>query len=123
MSGNRYSVITETEAETLLKSRLYELERLQQIESLTSQMNDVLNTLHEEIENLQLGTNAVAKITTNWIQIIRAVSLAANSLMVYNENDFKKGIPTTERLVRCALDDIGVIVNQLKEDNKKNNPQ
>lgn len=65
---------------------------------------------------MELGTKSVADVTANWIQLVRAVSLAANSMMVYNEEDFKTGLPMTERLVRCALDDLGAIVGNLNDD-------
>lgn len=116
MSHRRSSIITEPEAETLLQKRLAELERLQDIESLTSKLNTLLNALNEEISKLELGTDSVSKVTNNWIQIVRAVSLAANSMMFYADEDFKNGVPTTERLVRCALDDLGSIVHQLQQD-------
>lgn len=116
MSGRRYSIVTESEAETLLQSRLDELEKLQQIEKLTSRMSSLLLILNEQLSNVQTGTASVAKITGNWIQIVRAVSLAANSMMVYKDEEFKTGVPTTERLVRCALDDLSTIINELKED-------
>lgn len=111
-------MVTETEAELLLQSRLSELEKLQQIEKLTSKMNSLLMLLSEHIEKVQSGTGSVAKITSNWIQIVRAVSLAANSMMVYKDEDFKTGVPTTERLVRCALDELGTIINDLNDDSQ-----
>lgn len=116
MSHRRSSIITESEAETLLQKRLAELDRLQEIESLTNKLNILLNDLNEEIDNIQLGTDSVSKVTNNWTQIVRAVSLAANSMMFYTDEDFKSGVPTTERLVRCALDDLGNIVHQLQQD-------
>lgn len=53
MSGRRYSMVTETEAELLLQSRLSELEKLQQIEKLTSKMNSLLMLLSEHIGKVQ----------------------------------------------------------------------
>jgi hypothetical protein len=117
MEHRRSLIITEPEAEFLLQSRLSELKRLEQIEKLTNQLNILLTSFYEEISKIQLGTDSVSKITTNWIQIVRAVSLAANSMMIYNESDFRDSTPTTERLVRCALDDLGTIVSQLKDEN------
>lgn len=111
MSNRRYSTITEPEAESLLQSRMAELQRLQEIESLTENMTTLLGSLHKQMTLMEVGTESVSKVTANWIQIVRAVSLAANSMMVYNEEDFINGLPTTERLVRCALDDLGSIVN------------
>ncbi|ODQ47474.1 hypothetical protein PICMEDRAFT_10471 [Pichia membranifaciens NRRL Y-2026] len=116
MSNRRYSTITGAEADSLLQSRLAELRRLQEIESLTNRMAKLLQALNHQITLMQLGTSSVADVTANWIQIVRAVSLAANSMMVYNEEDFKNGLPTTERLVRCALNDIGAIVSNLSEE-------
>jgi DASH complex subunit DAD2 len=126
MPYRRYSRIGEVEAEELLESRLSELQKLQKIETLTSEMTLLLNTTNEHMSKLQLGTDSVAKMTANWIQIVRAVSLAANSMMIYSDEDFKTStrtqssgepisIPTTERLVRCALDDLGNIVGQLEQ--------
>lgn len=126
MPYKRYSRIGEVEAEELLESRLSELQKLQEIETLTSEMTLLLNTTNEHMSKLQLGTDSVAKMTANWIQIVRAVSLAANSMMIYSDEDFKTStrtqscepisIPTTERLVRCALDDLGNIVGQLEQE-------
>ncbi len=126
MPYRRYSRIGEVEAEELLESRLSELQKLQEIETLTSEMTLLLNTTNEHMSKLQLGTDSVAKMTANWIQIVRAVSLAANSMMIYSDEDFKTStraqsgepisIPTTERLVRCALDDLGNIVGQLEQE-------
>ena len=126
MPYRRYSRIGEVEAEELLESRLSELQKLQEIETLTSEMTLLLNTTNEHMSKLQLGTDSVAKMTANWIQIVRAVSLAANSMMIYSDGDFKTStrtqsgepisIPTTERLVRCALDDLGNIVGQLEQE-------
>lgn len=115
MSNRRFSTITEPEADSLLQSRIQELQRLQEIESLTSKLTTLLQALYSQIELIKLGTESVANITSNWIQIVRAVSLAANSIMVYNNHDFKEGLPTTERLIRCALDDIGNIINDLND--------
>lgn len=115
--NRRFSNITEVEAESLLQERLMELEKLQEIESLTSNMSSLLLQLNDQIENMKSGSESVADVTANWIQIVRAVSLAANSMMVYNKEDFKNGYPTTERLVRCALNDLGAIVNTNNEEN------
>lgn len=111
-------MVTETEAELLLQSRLKELEKLQQVEKLTNKMNSLLIQLSDHISKLQSGTGSVAKVTSNWIQIVRAVSLAANSMMLYKDEDFKNGVPTTERLVRCALDDLGTIINDLNDESQ-----
>lgn len=46
-------MVTETEAELLLQSRLSELEKLQQIEKLTSKMNSLLMLLSEHIGKVQ----------------------------------------------------------------------
>lgn len=116
MSTRRYSAITSAEAESLLQSRMSELRRLQEIESLTNKMSKLFQSLNEQVSLMELGTKSVADVTANWIQIVRAVSLAANSMMVYNEEDFKTGLPMTERLVRCALDDLGAIVGNLNDD-------
>lgn len=116
MSTRRYSAITSAEAESLLQSRMSELRRLQEIESLTNKMSKLFQSLNEQVSLMELGTKSVADVTANWIQIVRAVSLAANSMMVYNEEDFKTGLPMTERLVRCALDDLGPIVGNLNDD-------
>jgi DASH complex subunit DAD2 len=131
MPYRRYSRIGEVEAEELLESRLSELQKLQEIETLTSEMTLLLNTTNEHMSKLQLGTDSVAKMTANWIQIVRAVSLAANSMMIYSDEDFKTStqtqsgepisIPTTERLVRCALDDLGNIVGQLEQETESGN--
>lgn len=112
MSDRRYSRISEPEAESLLQLKLAELKRLEEVESLTSQMASLLLSLNDQITHMQLGSGSVADVTANWIQIVRAVSLAANSMMVYNEEDFKNGLPTTERLVRCTLNELGMIVNE-----------
>lgn len=116
MSTRRYSAITSAEAESLLQSRMSELRRLQEIESLTNKMSKLFQSLNEQVSLMELGTKSVADVTANWIQLVRAVSLAANSMMVYNEEDFKTGLPMTERLVRCALDDLGAIVGNLNDD-------
>ena len=116
MSTRRYSAITSAEAESLLQSRMSELRRLQEIESLTNKMSKLFQSLNEQVTLMELGTKSVADVTANWIQLVRAVSLAANSMMVYNEEDFKTGLPMTERLVRCALDDLGAIVGNLNDD-------
>lgn len=118
MSGRRYSRVNEVDAEIIMQQRLQELEKLQQIEQLTRRMNSLLLSLDEQLTHVQTGTGSVSKITSNWVQIVRAVSLAANSMMVYKNEDFKTGAPTTERLVRCALDDLSTIVNELNDDSQ-----
>lgn len=115
MSERRFSILTTTEAEERLQRKLQELERLERVQSLTAQVYSLLTQLNTEIGKIQLGTESVAKLTTNWIQVVRAVSLAANSMLIYNDDDFKDGVPTTERLVRCALDELGTIVKDLRE--------
>ncbi|KAG0673436.1 hypothetical protein C6P40_002940 [Pichia californica] len=119
MSGRRASTITEPEVNDLLQSRMAELKKLQEVELLTGKMRTLLDSLYNQINLMEIGTDSVANITSNWIQIVRAVSLAANSMMVYNDEDFKTGHPTTERLVRCALDDLGNIINDLHESHEE----
>lgn len=110
--SQRYSILNEYEAESLIHQRQEELRRLQSIETLTSQLSKTLLLLNDQLSKLQIGTDSVSQITGNWIQIVRAVSLAANSI---SNIDAKDENPLTERLVRCALDELGTIVKQLDE--------
>jgi DASH complex subunit DAD2 len=118
MSNRRFSLslMTESQAEVVLQDRLVELEKLEHVETLTSKMTHLLQKLSSQLSQIDSGSESVANVTANWIQIVRAVSLAANSMMVYNEEDFKNSSPTTERLVRCALDELGTIVNTNKDE-------
>lgn len=105
----RYSTITELEAEQRLQQRLKELERLKQIKSLTENLSTSLEKFNTQMKRIDHGSVTVSEVTANWVQIVRAISLAANSIMVYKDEDFQLSNPTTERLVRCKIDHQGRI--------------
>lgn len=105
----RYSTITELEAEQRLQQRLKELERLKQIKSLTENLSTSLENFNTQMKRIDHGSVTVGEVTANWVQIVRAISLAANSIMIYKDEDFQLSSPTTERLVRCKIDHQGRI--------------
>ncbi|ODV85594.1 hypothetical protein CANARDRAFT_191698, partial [[Candida] arabinofermentans NRRL YB-2248] len=92
---------------TKLIQKKTELENLKKINELTVNLNEKLIDFGNQLENLDSESESIEKVTGNWLQVIRAISLASNSLMSYKENEQEgdgDDKPMTERLVRCKLD-------------------
>lgn len=116
MSGRRQTLTT-NELRSHLQARRAELERIERTELLTGELATSLVKLNSQLDHIGGKDGTAGEITTvtqNWVQIVRSVSLAANSMAIYTQEDFngsnddtsKK--PITERLVRIPVKD-GVI--------------
>lgn len=99
-----------------LERRKLELAKLEQTEALTADLAASLIILEQKLDRMGGSKGTAGEITTitqNWVQIVRSVSLAANSMAIYSQDDFDKqdDKPITERLVRVPVEN-GVITNQ-----------
>ncbi|KAG7823641.1 hypothetical protein KL919_003772 [Ogataea angusta] len=95
-----------------VQQKLKELESLQQIRDLTKHLNVSLEEFAGQIELLGEEAGSIETVTQNWMRIIRAVSLASNSLSNYKEEDYETERPMTERLVRCKIDESQKIITK-----------
>ncbi|KAH3663806.1 hypothetical protein OGAPHI_005209 [Ogataea philodendri] len=95
-----------------LQQKIRELESLQQIRDLTKNLNVSLEEFSSQIELLGEEAGCIQTVTENWMRIIRAVSLASNSLANYKEEDYETDRPMTERLVRCKIDENQKIISK-----------
>ncbi|KAG7828828.1 hypothetical protein KL920_003324 [Ogataea angusta] len=95
-----------------VQQKLKELESLQQIRDLTKHLNVLLEEFAGQIELLGEEAGSIETVTQNWMRIIRAVSLASNSLSNYKEEDYETERPMTERLVRCKIDESQKIITK-----------
>ncbi|GME80123.1 unnamed protein product [Ambrosiozyma monospora] len=81
-------------------------------------MADGLEEYHSQFLKIDEGSDCVADVTQNWGQIIRSISLAANSLATINTTTKDGNVivdessSKTARLVRCKLDEDGRITDK-----------
>ncbi|GMM30189.1 hypothetical protein DAMA08_029340 [Martiniozyma asiatica (nom. inval.)] len=117
---SRRQTLSITEVKALLNERKLELENLQRLSALSAKLPESLLQLTKEIDTIGDGTaSSIASVTENWVQIVRAVGLAANSSTNYSDKDYEEAekeekLLVTERLVRCRVKN-GAVVNETQD--------
>lgn len=115
--SERRQTLTTNELRLQLERRKTELAKLERTELLTGELAISLVKLNSQLDQLGGKDGTAGEITTvtqNWVQIVRSISLAANSMAIYTPEDFNdpnddiEKKPITERLVRIPVKD-GVI--------------
>lgn len=112
--SERRQTLTTNELRLQLERRREELAKLQRTEFLTGELAAGLVKLNDRLDKMGGKSGTAGEITTvtqNWVQIVRSISLAANSMAIYTQEDFHSETerpPITERLVRIPVKD-GII--------------
>ncbi|GME69512.1 unnamed protein product [[Candida] boidinii] len=130
MDGNKGArsssgVVKPTSLHAKLHNKRKELENLTVIAELTSSINQSLLKFNQDLENLEEEYDQITKISSNWQEIIRSISLASSSLANYQVSDYEdpqdksdgddpvstksggRGRPLPETLIRIKLDEEG----------------
>lgn len=102
-----YSSASANPGTSLLASRVAEKKRelasLLQLQQLSSDLVNDLESLASHAGSLADGTEAVAAVMKNWGNITRALSLASTNLVNFTQQDYEKEEPLPETLVRVRL--------------------
>ncbi|OWB71440.1 hypothetical protein B5S31_g1128 [[Candida] boidinii] len=123
-AGSSSGIVKPTSLHAKLHNKRKELENLTVIAELTSSINQSLLKFNQDLENLEEEYDQITKISSNWQEIIRSISLASSSLANYQVSDYEdpqdkshgddhktgssgSGRPLPETLIRIKLDEEG----------------